>query len=59
MTKMEAELKKISADLDFLKKKVTEIGKHIVDFDTVLTDDDLASLDEAEKDLREGRSKRL
>ncbi len=46
------ELHAIRLDLDFLKK-------HIVDLDLVLTDDDREALQEAEKDLKLGRTKRL
>jgi len=46
------ELKAIREDLDYIKKRV-------VDLDTVLTDDDLESLHAAEKDLKEGKTKRL
>lgn len=46
------ELRAIRADLDFIKKRV-------VDVDTVLTQDDTESLQEAERDLKEGKTKRL
>ena len=46
------ELKLIRTDLDYLKE-------HIVDFDLVLTEDDLQSLKEAELDLKQGKTKRL
>jgi hypothetical protein len=46
------ELKAIRSDLDYLKE-------HIVDIDLVLTDDDLESIEQAEKDLKEGKTKRL
>ena len=46
------ELKAIKADLDYLKE-------HIVDMDLVLTDDDLLAIKEAEKDLKEGKTKRM
>ncbi len=47
-----SELKAIRQDLNYLKKRV-------VDMDTLLTDDDIESLQAAEKDLKAGRTKRL
>ncbi len=46
------ELKAIRIDLDYLKEK-------ILDLDLVLTDDDLESIKEAEKDLKQNKTKRL
>ena len=46
------ELKEIKADLDYIKT-------HIKDVDVLLSDDDLESIREAEKDLKEGKTKRL
>ncbi len=46
------ELKEIKEDLQYLKK-------HVVDADFVITDDDVESIREAEKDLKDGRTKRL
>ena len=46
------ELKSIRNDLDYIKE-------HIKEFDLILTDDDLESIKEAEKDLKEGKTKRL
>ncbi|MDP2666210.1 MAG: hypothetical protein Q8P05_01770 [Candidatus Diapherotrites archaeon] len=46
------ELKNIRSDLDFIKGR-------LVDFDLVLTDDDVESIKEAEKDLKVGKTKRL
>tara|TARA_Y100000310_G_scaffold210087_1_gene210708 strand:+ start:11405 stop:11578 length:174 start_codon:yes stop_codon:yes gene_type:complete len=46
------ELKAIREDLDYIKK-------HIADVDTIMTDDDASSLKEADKDLKEGKTKRL
>ena len=43
------ELKDIKADLDYIKK-------HIVDIDLVLTDDDIESIKEAEKEFKERRT---
>lgn len=46
------ELKEIKADLDYIKKRVADV-------DVVLTDDDLNSLKEGEKNLKDGKTKRL
>ncbi|MBI2076128.1 MAG: hypothetical protein HYT72_02680 [Candidatus Aenigmarchaeota archaeon] len=46
------ELKEIKAELNIIKM-------HIKDIDVVLTDDDIESIRQAEKDLKEGRTKRL
>jgi len=46
------ELKAIRDDLDYIKK-------HVTDVDSVMTDDDLESLREADTDLKEGKTKRL
>lgn len=46
------ELKEIKADIAFIKT-------HIKDVDMVLTDDDIKSIRQAEKDLKEGKTKRL
>lgn len=43
--------------LDALKQEIDFISKHIVD--VTLTQDDICSLNEAEEDLRKGRTKRL
>jgi len=51
-TKILEELKAIREDLDYLKE-------HVVDIDLVLTDDDLEAIKQAEKDLKQGKTKRL
>ncbi len=51
-TKILEELKTIRADLDYLKER-------IVDVDLVLTDNDIASLQDAESDFKHGKTKRL
>lgn len=45
-------LDKIESDLGYIKK-------HIADVDIFLTDDDLAALEQADKDLSVGEAKRL
>jgi len=46
------ELKEIRIDIDYIKE-------HMIDTDMILTDDDVESIKEAEKDLKEGKTKRL
>lgn len=45
-------LNHIQLDLNFIKN-------HLIDVDLVLTDDDINALQEAEEDLKKGRTKRL
>jgi hypothetical protein len=52
-------LEDIHKDLVFVKQKITEIEEHITDTDCILTDDDIESLHDAEKDLKEGKTIRL
>jgi len=52
-------LETIHKDLEYVKKEIGEIKGHLVDVDKVLTDEDTESLIEAEKDLKEGKTKRL
>jgi len=49
----------IQKDIEFLKREVAEIKENMVDADIILTDDDIESIKEAEKDLKEGKTKRL
>jgi len=46
------ELKIIRNDLDYIKER-------IIDIDLVLTDDDIQSIKVAEKEFKEGKTKRL
>lgn len=43
--------------LDILKAEIDSIKEHLIDI--TLTRDDLNSIEEAEKDLKEGKTKRL
>ena len=43
--------------LDMLKREIDFIKEHLID--VTLTQDDIDSLNEAEEDLRKGRTKRL
>ena len=43
--------------LDLLKREIDFVKEHIMDI--TLTQDDISSLNEAEEDLRKGRTKRL
>ena len=46
------ELREIKADLNYIKK-------HVIDADIILASDDLESLEEAEKDFKERKTKKL
>ena len=51
---METELlNKIHKDLEFVKKEVIEIKQHMVDIDSIMTEDDYKAL----QDYREEKSK--
>ena len=56
---MTNEDKQILEKLDAIKLELDYIKKHIVDVDAVLTEEDMDSLKEAEKNLKAGRTKRL
>ena len=58
-TIMATEAKEILNKLEIIKADLDYIKKHMVDVDLVLTDDDLEALEEAEKDLKAGKTKRL
>ena len=45
--------------LDHIQSDLHFIKKHLTDVDVVLTDDDVEALQTAEKDFKEGRTKRL
>lgn len=49
----------IHKDLEFLKNKINKIEKHMTGEDTILTEEDIDSLKEAEEDLKQGKTKRL
>jgi len=53
------EMKQIMEKLDDIKSEFDYIKGHIVDVDTVMTDDDLQSIKQAEKEFKEGKTKRL
>lgn len=55
---IEAE-KQILAKLDEIKSELDYLKDHIVDLDLVLTEEDLNSLEEAERDLKNGKTKRI
>ena len=56
---MVTEIKQIVEKLDNLQSDITYIKKHLVDVDSVLTDDDVEALQEAEEDLKAKKTKRL
>jgi len=43
--------------LDSIKKELDEIRNHLVD--VTLTNDDISALEEADKDLEKGKTKRI
>ncbi|MCD6501165.1 hypothetical protein J7L01_01055 [bacterium] len=47
-------LDRIFEELDFLKKKILSIEKHMVDIDSILTEDDFAALAEYRAEKAEG-----
>lgn len=51
--------KMILRKLDTIKEELDYIKSYMIDFDRVLTNDDLEALKEAEEDFRERRTKRL
>ena len=56
---MTANLQQVLEKLDTIKSELDFIKEHITDADRVLTEEDTVSLSKAEKDLREGKTKRL
>ena len=55
---METEiLNKIQEDLEFLKKEVVEIKEHMVDIDSIMTEDDYKALLDYEKEKSQGNLK--
>jgi len=55
----EATLEKISEDLDFLKKEVTEIRAHMIDVDSLLTPEEAKELDASIENYKKGRTTSL
>ena len=51
--------KQILEKLSEIKTELDYIKDHLVDVDAVLTEDDLGALQDAESDLKSGKSKRL
>ncbi len=56
---MTTETKMIMDRLNEIKSELNYIKKHIVDVDIVLSEDDVESLNEAEEDLKKGRTVKL
>ena len=53
---METELlNKIQKDLEFVKKEITEIKDHMVDIDSIITEDDYEALQNYRKEKLEGK----
>ena len=57
--KAETISKTILKDLQEIKEELHYIKVHILDVDTIITQDDIESLQEADLDLKKGRTKRL
>ncbi|MBW2969239.1 hypothetical protein KY314_03925 [Candidatus Woesearchaeota archaeon] len=55
----ESESRQILQRLDEIKSELDYIKDCLVDADAVLNSEDLASLDDADKDLEQGKTKRL
>jgi len=56
---MTSEIKQVLEELKEIREDVKYIKKHVIDTDIVLTSDDLDSLEEAEKDFKESKTKKL
>ena len=53
---METELlNKIQKDLEFVKKEITEIKDHMVDIDSIITEEDYEALQNYRKEKLEGK----
>ena len=48
-------LETIHKDLEFMKKEIAEIKEHMVDVDTILTEEEKRLLDESIKHEKEGK----
>ncbi|MBC8526058.1 MAG: hypothetical protein H8D22_04175 [Candidatus Cloacimonetes bacterium] len=48
-------LETIHSDLEFVREKIIEIAKHMVDIDNILTEDDYKALKEYKKEKSEGK----
>lgn len=53
------ETKMILRKLDTIKEELDYIKNHMIDFDRILTNDDLEALNEAEEDFKGKKTKRL
>lgn len=56
---MANEMKQVMEKLDDIKLELDYIKGRIADVDVVMTDDDLQALRQAEKEFKEGKTKRL
>lgn len=50
-------LEQIHCDLEFLKKEIIEIKKHVVDADTLLTPEENEELENSLKNFKQGKTK--
>ena len=56
---IEADTKEILAELKAIRTELTYLKENIVDLDIVLTDTDIKALEQADKDLKTGKTKKL
>ncbi|MDO8625010.1 MAG: hypothetical protein Q7R47_02925 [Candidatus Diapherotrites archaeon] len=56
---METDTSQILKEIRSLKADIEYLKGHLVESDMLLTDEDLESIQEAEKDLKTGKTKRL
>ncbi|MFH1916700.1 MAG: hypothetical protein ABIJ21_05525 [Nanoarchaeota archaeon] len=56
---MSEDTRLILEKLDSIKIELDFIKKNMIDFDSILTKDDLTALQNAEREFKEGRTKRL
>ena len=52
-------LETIHKDLEFIKREIVKMKGNLVDVDRILTEEDIKSLKDAERDLKTRKTKRL
>ena len=56
---MKVTAKQLMDKLEHMESDLKYLKEHMADVDLVLTEDDLEALEEAEKDLKAGKTKRI
>lgn len=56
---MTTESREILDELRAIREDISYLKEHLRDSDVLLTDEDIAAIKQAEKDLKEGKTKRL